>query len=135
MSVKSQKITDGFYVSRNKETSVLKAAANGHLSAWPTAQVVVTGSTASFYKEGKKVWGVQVEYAAANFELTPLQNGWFTDLYNRAGTGHFMLVDGSQATSLCGRRIEAENLQPEEECLKKCAKCSKAHARMLSATA
>lgn len=135
MSAKSNQLPDGFYVSRSKETSVLKAAANGHLSVWPSAQVVVAGSTAIFFKEGKKVWDVQVVYAAANFELTPLRSGWFTDQYNKAGTGHFMVVDGPQATSLCGRRIEAENLQSEAECLKLCAKCKKAHAQLLPATA
>ena len=56
MSAKSNQLPDGFYVSRSKETSVLKAAANGHLSVWPSAQVMVAGSTAIFFKVWKKVW-------------------------------------------------------------------------------
>lgn len=135
MSGKSLKLKDGYYVSQSKEKNVLRAAINGHLSVYPSALVTIAGKKAIFFKDGKKIWEANAEYAGLHFDLTPLQTGWFTDLFNRAGTGHFMIVEEDKATSLCGRHIAVENLQSESECLKKCVKCTKAHARNSPASA
>lgn len=116
-------------MARCRSKSAISAAAQGHLCVWPSSRVVVTGDAAVFFKDGKKVWQTNAVYATSNFDLEPLQTGWFTDQYNRAGTAHFQVVDGDTATSLCGRSVAAQNLQPDADAIRKCARCVKAKER------
>lgn len=126
---------NGYYVSRSKDKSVLAAAANGHLSVWPSAQVLIAGAVAIFIKDRKKVWETSSEYASLNFELTPLQSGWFGARNKRSRIRHFVVVADSLAFSLCGLCIEVECLQLASDCQAKCSKCTKVYARTVQPTA
>lgn len=72
MSKGQYPLADGRYLARSRETSLIQAAANGHSSVWPEAELVVKKGAATFYRDGKKVWGCNVPYAAAHFDLSHL---------------------------------------------------------------
>lgn len=129
MSRKEKPLSDGQYLATCRDKSVLAAMSNGHSSVWPRARVVIKGSDAEFFKDGKSVWSCNSAYAGAHFDLAALPTGWFTDRLNRAGTAHFFRVEGAVATSLCGRVLDADLLQPMSEALKQCARCVKAKDR------
>lgn len=122
-------LPDGVYLAKCKHPNLISAAANGHAAIWPSARMVVTGDTATFYQGGAPVWACNVPYAALHFVNTVIPTGWFTDAANRAGTAHFFLLEGEAASSLCGRVVPADQLQGEAESLRQCSRCLKARTR------
>lgn len=122
-------LADGEYVAKCRQKSLIGAAANGHSSVWPESMVVVFGGVATFYQLNKVVWVCNPNYAATHFDISTLTTGWFTSATNRAGTAHYFRVPGLKATSLCGRTVNADDLQGENESLRKCGQCLKAKSR------
>lgn len=72
MSKKQHMLADGRYRARCRDTSLIQAAANGHSSIWPEAELEVKEGGAMFYRDGTKVWSCNVHYAAFHFDLSPL---------------------------------------------------------------
>lgn len=129
MSRIEKPLSDGQYLATCRDKSLLAAVSNGHSSVWPSARMVIKGGDAEFFKDGKSVWSCNAGYAGAHFDLVVLPTGWFTDQMNRAGTAHFFRIEETVATSLCGRVVEADSLQPMSEALKQCSRCTKAKER------
>lgn len=68
-------LPDGEYIAKCRQLTIISAAANGHLSVWPEAKLVIKGRDALFYKEGMLVWSCNVAYAATHFDVTSLKTG------------------------------------------------------------
>ncbi len=67
-----RKLNDGKYAVRCREATLFGAAANGHSQIWPDSVMVIQGDRASFYRNGKKLWDCNTEYAVAHFDISPL---------------------------------------------------------------
>ncbi|WP_394475087.1 hypothetical protein [Ralstonia mannitolilytica] len=62
-------LKDGKHTARCKQTSLIAAVAAGHSYVFPSAELVVSGGWARFYRDGKEVWSCNPTYAAAHFEI------------------------------------------------------------------
>ncbi|RZT35476.1 hypothetical protein [Cupriavidus agavae] len=70
--MKSDKpLADGRYRARCKEANAIQALLAGHSAVFPDADVVVKDGWANFYRDGKKVWSCNPQYAALHFLIEP----------------------------------------------------------------
>lgn len=65
------RLKDGTYKAKCKETTAVKAMVNGHGTVWPEADLTVRDGWAYFSKKGQAVWDCNGGYAAAHFIVTP----------------------------------------------------------------
>lgn len=63
------KLSNGEYLVKPREKTLMSAVANGHSSIWPNAKMVVTGDQVVFFQGRKKVWSCQMIYASNMFDV------------------------------------------------------------------
>lgn len=66
-----QRLKDGIYRAKCKESTPLKALINGHGPVWPESDLTVRDGWAFFSKDGTVVWDCNSAYAATHFSVTP----------------------------------------------------------------
>ncbi|MDI2145042.1 hypothetical protein KBJ94_23630 [Pseudomonas sp. ITA] len=68
-----KKLSDGDYIARCRQATLISATVNGHSQVFPQAHMTVKDGYATFFKDGKEVWGCNAVYAAAHFDVDVIQ--------------------------------------------------------------
>lgn len=67
-------LTDGDYLAVCRERTQHAATAHGYGAVFPEARMVVRDGWATFSRDGEVRWDCSARYAAAHFEIRPIES-------------------------------------------------------------